>query len=109
MEDNAFGLYYNNIKYCYTSNDPSSNSYNVVRSCPFTTINYYSRQFSFSTIKYYYKIPTTSSYNYSIVYYDGSYSGGRFYVTVDYNELAKSNKMTQVSRNYKTSLITSSS
>ena len=110
LEDNKFGLKYNNIKYCFTGADPSFNRDSVVNNCSFTTINYYSSQITSDINKYYYKIPTTSSYNYSIVYYDGSNSGGRFYVTVDYNELAKSNKMTQVSRNYKkTSLITSSS
>ena len=107
LEDYGFDLDYDNIKYCQTSNDPTSNTNSVVRNCRFTTINYYSRQSYSSRTKYYYKIPQTSSYNYSIVYYDGN-SSGIFYVTIDYNELVKSTKMTQISRNYRTSLITSS-
>ena len=109
LEDYDFNLSYDNIKYCHTSNVSTSNIDSVVRNCSFITINYYSNQSSSSSSKYYYKIPTTSSYNYSIVYYDGSGSSGRLYVTIDYNELVKSVKMTKVARNYRTSLIASTS
>jgi hypothetical protein len=109
LEDYGFNLSYDNIKYCHTSNVSTSNINSVVRNCSFITINYYSNQSSSSRTKYYYKIPTTSSYNYSIVYYDGSDSSGRLYVTIDYNELVKSVKMTKVARNYRTSLIASTS
>ena len=107
FEDYGFNLSYDNIKYCHTSNDPISNTDSVVRNCSFITINYYNNQSSSSRTKYYYKFPTTSSYNYSIIYYDGSGSSGRLFATIDYNELVKSVKMTQVARNYRTSLIAS--
>ena len=85
LEDNKFGLKYNNIKYCFTDADPSFNRDSVVNNCSFTTINYYSSQRTSDINKYYYKIPTTSSYNYTIVYYEGSYSGGSLYAFCIYD------------------------
>ena len=49
LEDNNFGLSYNNIKYCGTNTNPN-----------------------------------LSSYIYSIINYEGSYSSGNLYVTSDY-------------------------
>ena len=102
LEDNNFDLSYNDIKYCFTSTNPSSNPDSVIRSCSFTSINYYSYKSSSGIYKYYHKIPTTSSNTYSIVYYDGKNSLGYLYVTSDYNDLAI--QMTYVPRNSKTSL-----
>ena len=107
LEDNNFALSYDNIKYCYTSNEPTSNPDSVINGCSFTTINYYSSQSSSKINKYYYKIPTTSSYTYSIVYYDGRYSGGYLYATSHYIDFYKSFQMTKISRNYRTTLSTS--
>ena len=109
FEDNNFGLKYDNIKYCRTDANIGSYPDNAVSSCSFIPISYYSTQSSPSTIKYYYKVSNTMPYTYSIVYYEGSYSSGSLYVTIDYNDLAKTVKMTQVSRNSTTSLPTSSS
>ena len=109
FEDNNFGLKYDNIKYCRTDANIGSYPDNAVSSCSFIPISYYSTQSSSSTIKYYYKVSNTMPYTYSIVYYEGSYSSGSLYVTIDYNDLAKTVKMTQVSRNSTTSLPTSSS
>ena len=109
FEDNNFGLKYDNIKYCRTDANIGSYPDNAVSSCSFIPIYYYSTQSSSSTIKYYYKVSNTMPYTYSIVYYEGSYSSGSLYVTIDYNDLAKTVKMTQVSRNSTTSLPTSSS
>ena len=103
FEDN-FLLNYNDIKYCHTNINPSVYPYNAVNDCSFITLSYYSIQTSSSPTKYYYKIPTTSSYSYSIVYYEGSYSSGKLYVTSDYKDLVKIVKMTKVLRNSKTSL-----
>jgi len=50
------------------TNRKSSSTDSVVDNCSFTYINYYSSDSSSETNKYYYKIPTSSSYNYSIVY-----------------------------------------
>jgi len=91
LEDNNFGLSYNNIKYCRTDTNPSSYPDSAISSCSFTTIYYYSTQSSSSSTKYYYKIPTTSSYTYSIVYYQGSYSSGYLYVTSDYQNILSDN------------------
>ena len=57
LDDNNFGLSYNNIKYCRTDKDPYYYPYTITTSCSFTTISYYKRtQSSSSTTKYYYKI-----------------------------------------------------
>ena len=109
LQDNNFNLKYNEIKYCQTNTNPTSYPDNAISGCSFSVIyGYYSRSFS-STIKYYYKIPTTGSYTYSIVYYEGGYSSGYLYVTSDYNDLDKKVRMTQVYRNSKTYLPTTSS
>ena len=108
FEDKNFGLNNNKIKYCRTNTKPSS-YLNAINDCSFNTIPYYSTQSSSGTIKYYYKISTSSSYYYSIVYYEGSSSYGYLYVICDYNDLDKTVKITQVSRNSRISLQTSSS
>ena len=109
LEDNNFGLSYNNIRYCRTNTNPSSNIDNVVYNCTFSTIYYYSRRSSSIKTKYYYRIPINSYFTYSIVYYEGSYSSGNLYVTTDYTDLVKNMKMTQVSRSSRASLPTTSS
>ena len=107
-EDDNFGLKYNNIKYCLTNKDPSSNPSNVVSGCSFSKISYYKSRSSSGTNKYYYMISISSSSGYSIVSYEGS-SSGNLYVTSDYNNLFKNVNITQVYRNSKTSLPTISS
>ena len=105
FEDNNFGLSYNNIKYCRTSTTSSSPD-SAVNECSFSLISYYNSQSSSGIKKYCYKISNTNSLAYSIVYYEGSYSSGSLYVTSDDNDLTKTVKMTQVSRNSKKSLPT---
>ena len=102
-------LNYNSIKYCLTNTYPESNLDSVVNSCSFTSINYSSNKSFSGKTEYYYKIPTNSSYTYSIVYYNGSSTYGALSVISDYNELFKSIKMTQVYKISRTSLPTSSS
>ena len=53
LEDNNFDLSYNDIKYCFTSTNPSSNPDSVIRSCSFTSINYYSYKSSSGIYKYF--------------------------------------------------------
>ena len=108
LEDNNFGLNYNNIKYCLTNEDPTSNPGNVVSGCSFNKIPYHKSRSSSNTNKYYYKIPISSSSGYSIVSYEGS-SSGNLYVTSDYNNLFKNVNIAQVIRNSRTSLPTNSS
>ena len=108
LEDNGYGLSYDNIKYCSTSTNPNSSPESAINGCFFFTISYYTIQISSGTTKYYYKISNNKSYSYSIVYYEGSYSSGTFYVTSDYKDLAPTIKMTPVSRNSRASLSTSS-
>ena len=109
LEYNNFGLSYNNIKYCFTDIDPRSDQDNVIKSCSFSTISYLNTQNSSNITKYYYKISATTSYTYLVVYYEGNYSSGNLYVTSDFNEFFPTIKMTQVNRNSRTSLPTSSS
>ena len=109
LEDNGFGLNYYNVRYCGTNTNPNSSPDSAITSCSFTTIYYYSTQSSSGSTKYYYSISTSSSYDYTIVYYQGSNSNGNIYVISDYIELAKTIKMTQVSINSRISLETSSS
>ena len=108
LEDKDFGFINNNIQYCYTNTNPGSNPNSAVSACSFSVIYYYSYQSSSGTYKYYYKIPTTNYYTYSIIYYQGSYSFGYFDVTSDYFNLNQIIKMTQVYKNSKTSLPTTS-
>ena len=84
LEDNNFGLSYNNIKYCGTNTNPNLSADDAISDCSFSNIFYYSTQSSSSSTKYYYKISTTNSYIYSIINYEGSYSSGNLYVTSDY-------------------------
>ena len=104
LEDNNFGLSYGSIKYFRTNNYPTSYTDSSINSISFSSISYYKRIYSSSTYKYYYEIPTTY-YSYTIVYYQGSSSSGNLFVTADYNNLA-SVKMTQVYRNSNISLPT---
>ena len=104
FEDNNFDLSCNKIKYCLTSNDPSSNPDSIVNECSFTTIMNYDSKRSSDKHKYYYMISTTSSYTYSIVYYDGNNPSGQLYVTSDINDLAKTAIATYIPNNSKTSL-----
>ena len=105
LEDNNFGFYYNFIKYCLTNTNPGISPDIAVSECSFKYLYYYSSKSS----SYFYKIPTTNSSSYSIVYYEYKYSSGSLYVTSDYNDLALTIIMTQVSRNSRTSLPTISS
>ena len=84
LEDNNFGLNYNDIKYCMTDTNPYMYSESAISGCSFSSISYYNIQSSSGIIKYYYKIPTSSSYYYSIVYYQGNNSSGYLYATSDY-------------------------
>ena len=104
LEDNNFGLSYGSIKYFRTNTYPTSYTDSSINSISFSSISYYKRIYSSSTYKYYYEIPTTY-YSYTIVYYQGSSSSGNLFVTADYNNLA-SVKMTQVYRNSNISLPT---
>ena len=110
LEDNNFGLNFNNIKYCCTNTNPYNYPEKAVSDCSFNSVPFYYNQNSSGTSKYFYKISITGSYSYSIVYYDGRNSSGSLYVTSDYKNLAPIIvKMTQVSRNLKTSLPTTTS
>ena len=110
LEDNTFNLNYNKIKYCFTNTNPYMyHPDSIVSSCSFNSIYHYSSQSSSDTTKYYYNISIPSYYAYSIVYYDGILPSGLLYVTTDYNDLAKTVKIIQVSINSKTSLPTNSS
>ena len=104
LEDINFDLRYNNIKYCFTDTNPSSYPDIAIKNCSFISISYYITQSSSNAIKYYYNISNTNSYAYSIVYYDGNNSSGNLYATSDYNDLAKTVNIIQVSINSKTSL-----
>ena len=109
LEDDGFGLSYNNVKCCLRAYNPSSNPDNAVNYCTSPLINYYSIQSSSGTTKYFYKIPVSMSvYEYSIVYYEGNYSFGSLYVIYDYNDLS-SIITTQVLINSRISLPTNSS
>ena len=109
LEDNNFGLRYNNIKYCSTNTNPSIYADNAIKDCSFSSLSYYNTQSSSGTTKYYYKISITSSYTYSIVNYEGNNSYGYLYVTTDYNNLVPTKKMTKININSRTSLPTISS
>ena len=103
LEDEGFGLSYNNIKYCRANTNPYYTPDDVVSGCSFSTIPYYSNESSSSSTKYYYKFSTSSSYTYSIIYYAADYSSsGNLYVFCNYDELVI--KMTSVSRNSRKSL-----
>ena len=88
LEDNNFGLRYNNIKYCFTDTNPSSYPDIAIKNCSFISISYYITQSSSNAIKYYYNISNTNSYAYSIVYYDGNNSSGNLYATSDYKSIS---------------------
>ena len=110
LEVILFELKYDNIKYCYTSVNPESSPESAVTDCSFIIISNYSYNSSSYIDKYYYKIPTTNSYNYSIVYYDGSDSvQDHLYVTADYYDFAPNVQMTLVYSESKTSLPTTTS
>ena len=105
LEDNGFSLSYSNLKYCFTNTSPYTTS--VPSDCYFNSVTYYNSQTSSSTKKYYYKIPTNSSYSYTFIYYSGRYSSGSLYVTSDYNDLYRTINMTRVYRHSRQSLPTS--
>ena len=88
FEDNNFDLSYSNIKYCCTNINPFNNPDDAIKGCSFIPISYYKTQGSSSTKKYYFMIPFSKSFNYSIVFYEGSYSSGRLYVTCDYKSIS---------------------
>ena len=79
LEDDGFDLSYNKIKYCYTNTNPDSDLDDVVKYCSFDSVSYYDPIYSSSSKIYHYKIPTTSYYTYSIVYYNGSNPSGYLY------------------------------
>ena len=89
LEDNNFGLSYNNIKYCRTNINPQNNIDEAIKDCYFNSIsNYDLKHLSGSTI-YYYKFEINNSYTYSIVNYEGNYSSsGSLYVTSDYKSIS---------------------
>ena len=109
LEDNNFGLSLNSIRYCSVDTDPSSSPDIPFNGCYFSPLSYYSIQISSSTTKYYYKIHPSVFDVYEIVYYDGRNSSGNLYVTSNYKNLAPINIMTQLSRNIRISLPTTSS
>ena len=106
FEDTNFGLNYNNIQYCRTFTDPGSDPFGALRLCGFDLISYYRNVNSSDTNKYYYKISASTSYTYTIVYYEGSNSSGSLYVKSNTKDLAQYVLMTYISRNSKTSLPT---
>ena len=109
FEDNNFSLDQYSIKYCLTNIDPSSYPNRAVSECLFSLKDYYFKEISSGTTKYYCKISTSSSYYYSIIYYrgkGGSWSDGNLYVTSDYNDLVPTFVMTEVSRNVRRFLTT---
>ena len=109
LEDSNFGLSYNNLQYCRTNDNLYYYPDNTINGCSFTSVSYYSYQRSSNSTKYYYKIYTSNAYTFSIIFYQGSNSSGSLYVTSNYNDLVKYVKMTQIYRNLKTSLPTTSS
>ena len=52
------------------------------------TVLYDSTQSNSDNTKYYYKIPISGSYSYSIINYEGSSSSGNLYVTSDYESIS---------------------
>ena len=83
LEDNYFGLYYSNVKYCRTDTNPYSYPESAVSSCSFSYLDHYSTaHYSYST-KYYYKLSYSNYYSYTIISYSGSYSSGSLYVTAN--------------------------
>ena len=93
LEDNNFGLNFNNIKYCYTNINPNSSLDDAVDDCSFNSISYYDPIYSSSSKLYHYKIPTTRSYNYSIIYYEGYYSGGSLYAYCHYESTSSEDNL----------------
>ena len=111
LEDNNFGLDYMDIKYCYT-NTSLYNSLDIedaICSCSFNYLYYYGNKKSSNITKYYYKILNTNFHSYSIIYYVGKYSSGSLYVSINFYDLSRDIKITQVSINLNKSLPVSSS
>ena len=109
LKDKSFVLFLNSIRYCSIDINPSSSPDIPFNGCYFSILSYYSTQISSSTTKYYYKIPLSIFNIYVIVYYGGSYSSGSLYVTSNYKNIAPFAIMTQVSRNIRTPLPTTTS
>ena len=105
FEDNGFSLN-SDIKYCLTSTSPFLNPIGVLKDCSFSSVSYYKRKMSPTSEKYYYRISTKSSYNYTLIYYSGSNTSGELNVISNYNDLFQIIKMTRVYRNSHTSLPT---
>ena len=89
LEDNNFGLRYNNIKYCLTNTYPYTNPESAIKSCTFNSISYYDPIYLSGSKIYHYKFPISSSYSYSIVYYEGSYSSGYLYAYCSYESTSE--------------------
>ena len=89
LEDNGFGLRFNNIKYCRTDTNPQNNPDSAIKSCSFNSISYYDPVYLSSSKIYHYKFPISSSYSYSIVYYEGSYSSGYLYAYCSYESTSE--------------------
>ena len=106
LEDNNFGLNYNNIKYCRTDINPNDLPEYAVSDCSLEKRLNYSSQYSSETNKYFYSISTSTFKHYTIVYYEGRSMFGALYIRSSYNDLTQDVKMTPVSRNSRISLPT---
>ena len=71
LEDEDFGLNYSSTKYCLTDIDPNIYRESAVNNFSFTTLSYYAFQAPKYIKKYYFKISNSSTYKYSIIYYEG--------------------------------------
>ena len=90
LEDNNFGLEYDDIQYCQTNTNPYSYPDSAVRHCSFRSLSFYGSENIQGSKKYYYSISKDSYYNYSIVSYEGIYPEGSLYVSNDYKSFSHS-------------------
>ena len=100
LEDNNFGLNYSNVKYCQTNTDPDSYPEGAASGCDFNdfnTLEYYNTEHYSNSGKFYYKYYVNSSYSYSVISYNGSYSSGNLYVTSDYKDLSDEDSSDELS------------
>ena len=87
LEEHNFNLNNSNIKYCYTNIDPNYDPKDAINNCSFTSLSFYDSNYYSTCPKYYYKFPTNSYYNYSIIYYEGFSDKGYLYIYCDYKSL----------------------
>ena len=82
LEDTNFGLSYNTIKYCSTNANLYSYPHEYFKDCSFNSLSSYDSQNLSDSKRYNYKFEISSSYTYSLIYYDGSNSSGSLYVYI---------------------------